>query len=217
MDTQSTNASARNEINITESDPDVLKSRIDDAFGGSVSTDPEDDAKSISSIEEYQDVTSEAEASKAWADAKKEADIKAGIKSCCSRCGTDTHTEGQCTASSSRNATKRKISGGKDSKPGKVSIRKKKNFKRFRHDLHQVVVEGRKTDDLQYLMETDDNSHLFACYLVSVFGDCVQGHQSNDHHMTGNKEVMGLWAKLFSEGITSVAAEEQLKTAYGHV
>ena len=78
-------------------------------FGGSVSTDSEDDAESISSIKEYQDVTSEVEASKAWADAKEEAEIKAGIKSCCSRCGTDTHTEGQCTASSSRNANKSKF------------------------------------------------------------------------------------------------------------
>ena len=144
MDAQSTNASARNEINITEPDPDVLKSRMDDVFRGSVSTNPEDDAESISSIQQYQDVTSEAEASKAWADAKEEAEIKAGIKSCCSRCGTDTHTEGQCTASSSRNATERKISGGQDSKPCKVSIRKNKNFKRFRHDLHQVVVEEKK-------------------------------------------------------------------------
>ena len=217
MDTQSSNASARNEINIKEPDPDVPKSRMDDVFGGSASTDPEDDAESISSIEEYKDVISEAEASKVWVDAKEEAEIKAGIKSCCSRCGTDIHTEGQCTASSSRNATKRKITGGEDSKPGKVSNWKRENFKRFRNDLHQVVVEGKKTDDLKYVMETDDNSYLFACYLVSVFGDYAQGHQCNDQHMTGNKEVMDLWAKLSSEGMKSVAAEEQLKTAYGHV
>ena len=68
---QSPNASARNEINITEPDPDVLKSRLNDVFGGSVSKDPEDDAETISSIEEYQDVISEVEASKAWADAKE--------------------------------------------------------------------------------------------------------------------------------------------------
>ena len=84
MDTQSTNASARNEFNITEPDPDILKSCMDDVFGGSVPTDPENAAESISSIEVYQDVTSEAQASKAWADAKEDADIKAGIKSCCS-------------------------------------------------------------------------------------------------------------------------------------
>ena len=116
---------------------------MDDVFDSSIFTDPEDDAGSIrsGSIEDYQDVTSEAEASKAWADAKAKTEVKAGIKSCCSRCRTDSHIEGQCTASSSRTASKRKISSGEDSKPGKISIGKKKNFK---HDLHQVVVEGRK-------------------------------------------------------------------------
>ena len=69
---------------------------------------------------------------------------------------------------------------------------KKKTFKRFRQDLHQVVVEGKRTDDLKYVMETDDNSHLFACYLVSIFGHYTQGQKSNDHHMAGNKEVMDL-------------------------
>ena len=40
MDTQNTNVSVRNEINITEPDPEVLKSCLDDVFVGSVSTDP---------------------------------------------------------------------------------------------------------------------------------------------------------------------------------
>ena len=91
---------------------------MDDVFGGSVSTDPDDDAESISSLEEYQDFSSEAEASKAWADAKEEAEVKAGIKPCCSRYGTDSHTEVQCIASLGRNANKRKSSEGEDSKPG---------------------------------------------------------------------------------------------------
>ena len=57
-DTQNTNVSVRNEINITEPDPEVLTSRLDDVFGGSVSKDPEDDAQSINLIEEFQNVTS---------------------------------------------------------------------------------------------------------------------------------------------------------------
>ena len=80
-----------------------------------------------------------------------------------------------------------------------------------------MVVDGRKTDDLQYVMETDDNSHLFACCLVSVFGDYAQGHPSNDHHMAGNKEVMDLWARLSDKVLMIVAVDEQLKTAYRHV
>ena len=100
MDTQNTNDSVQENLNITEPDTELLRSRLDDVFGGLVSPDPEDDAESISSIEEYQDVSSEAEASKACADAKIEAEILAGIKPCCSRCGTDSLTEVQCTASS---------------------------------------------------------------------------------------------------------------------
>ena len=44
-------------------------------------------------------------------------------------------------------------------KPGK-SVKKKKNFKRFKHDIARIVVEGRNTDDLQNVVEVDDNSHL---------------------------------------------------------
>ena len=87
MDTQSTDASVQNEIRITEPDSEVLSTPMNDVIS-SVSTDPEVDAESISLIEDYQDVTSEAEASKAWTDAKVEAEIQAGIKPCCSRCGT---------------------------------------------------------------------------------------------------------------------------------
>ena len=123
MDTQNTDDSVQENLNITEPDPELLKSRLDDVFGGPVSPDPEDDADSINSIEGYQDVS---EASRAWADAKIEADIQAGIKLCCSRCVTDSYTEVQCTSSSGRNAIKRKSSDGEDSKPGKISIMKKK-------------------------------------------------------------------------------------------
>ena len=110
MDTQNTNDSVHENLNITEPDPELLKSCLNNVFGGPVSPDPEEDAESISSIEEYQEVSSEAEASKAWADAKIEAEVQAGLKPYCSRCGTDSpHTEVQCTASSGRNDIKRKV------------------------------------------------------------------------------------------------------------
>ena len=109
MDTKSPSDSVQKEvINITEPDPELLKSHLDDVFG-SVSTDAEGGVESISSIEEYQNASSKAEASKAWAEANVEAELKAGIKPCCSRCGTDSHTEVQCIASSGMNANKRKV------------------------------------------------------------------------------------------------------------
>ena len=104
----------------------------------------------------------------------------------------DSHSEAECFASLIRQANnKRKNSDAEDSKLGK-SVRKKKNFKRFKHDIARVVVEGRNTDDLQYVMEIDDNSHLFACYLLSIFGDFTEGHSSEGHSMGGNAEVMDL-------------------------
>ena len=169
---------------------------MDDVFGGPVSPDPEDDVE----IEEYQYVSSKAKASKAWANAKIEAEIQAGIKPCSSRCGMDSHTEVQCTASLGRNAIKRKSSDCEDSKPGKISIRKRKKFKRFRQDLHQVVIEGKCTDDLQYVIEIGDNSRIYAYFLLYVFGDFTRSHR--DHYMFENKEVMALWEKFMHDGMT---------------
>ena len=130
----------------------------------------------------------------------------------------DSHSEAECFASLIRQANnKRKTSDAEDSKPGK-SVRKKKNFKWFKHDIARVVVEGRNTDDLQYVMEIDDNSHLFACYLLSIFGDFTEGHSSEGHSMAGNAEVMDLWERFSSEGMNKKkAAEEHLMMAFEHV
>ena len=41
--------------------------------------------------------------------------------------------------------------------------------------------------------------HLFACYLLSIFGDFIEGHSSDGHSMAGNAEVMDLWGGLLLE------------------
>ena len=53
MDTQKTNDSVQENLNITEPEPDpeLQRFRLDDVFAGPVSPDPGDDAESISSIE----------------------------------------------------------------------------------------------------------------------------------------------------------------------
>ena len=96
------------ELHVIESDPEVLHSHLDDVIG-SVSTD-EDDIHSVDSLDEDQDNSPAqefsnlprqdlAQATQAWADAKDEAERKAGlIKFCCPLCRTDSHTEGQCVA-----------------------------------------------------------------------------------------------------------------------
>ena len=157
------------ELHVTEPDPEVLHSRLDDVIG-SVSTD-EDDIHCVDSLDEDQDDSPAqefstlpkqdlAQATQAWADAKDEAKRKAGLKPCCPLCRTDSHTEGQCVAARIRQACKRKSSAGEDNKPGNVSLRKKKNFKRFKHDLQQVVLQGKNMGDVQYVLETAGYSHL---------------------------------------------------------
>ena len=126
-----------------------------------------------------------------WGEAKDKEEKEACIESYCPCCRLDSHTEVQCLA----------------------SVRKK-NFKRFKHDLAQVVIEGKLTDDLQYVMGTDDNSDLYACHLLSAFGDFAEGHSSEGHRMAGNAEVMELWARFSGEGMSKMAAEEHLKMAY---
>ena len=93
-------------------------------------------------------------------------------------------------------------------------VGKGRTFKRFKPDLDQVVVHGKNTDDLQYVRKTDSYSHLFACYLLSVYGTFIEGHKSASHCMAGNEEVMGLWAKFSSESMTKQTAEEHLIMAY---
>ena len=79
------------------------------------------------------------------------------------------------------------------------------------------MVEGKNTDDLLYVMEIEDNSHLFACYLLSIFGDFTEGYRSEGHRMAGNAEVMDLWARFSSESMNEKAAEEHLMMAFEHV
>ena len=101
---------------------------------GSVAT-ADDDAVSFDSLSEdhleklpAQEWTAEPkQATQAWADAKDEAERNAGIKPCCARCRTDSHTEAQCIAALVRKASERKVPSGEDSKPAE-SIRKKKTF-----------------------------------------------------------------------------------------
>ena len=74
-----------------------------------------------------------------WGKAKDEVEKRAGIKPYCSLCRTYSHTEAHCVAARIRHASKRKSSDGEDSKPGNVTIKKKKIFKKFRRDVEQVM------------------------------------------------------------------------------
>ena len=92
-----------------------------------------------------------------------------------------------------------------------------KSFKRFRHDLEQVVIRGKCTSGLQYILETDNYASLCAYYLLSVFGDFTWAHGAESHKMTHNLEVMDLYVQYSSKGMNKESAEEYLLKAYEQV
>ena len=97
-----------------------------------------------------------------------------------------------------------------------VAVRKK-NFKRFKHDLEQVVIKGKCTNGLQYILETDHNARLCACYLLSIFGNFIGAHGAESHKVADNLEVMDLWARYFGIGMDKESAEEFLLRFYEQV
>ena len=87
------------ELHVTEPDPEVLHSRLDDVIG-SVSMD-EDDIHSVDSLDEDQDDSSAQEFFTLPKQDLAQAIHKPGLtprtkprKHCCSLCRTDSHTEG---------------------------------------------------------------------------------------------------------------------------
>ena len=105
----------------------------------------------------------------------------------------DSHSEEECFAALIKQG-KRKKSDIEDSEPGKfkVEIKEKRTFKKFKHDLEQVVIKGRSTDGLQYVMEVNNSPSVFALYLLWVFGDFARSHRAEGHQMGDNAEVMDL-------------------------
>ena len=89
-----------------------------------------------------------------------------------------------------------------------------KNFKTFMQDLHQVVIEGKRTDDLHYVMEMGDNSRIYAYFCCTSL---VTSPGVRDHYMFENKEVMALWEEFTHDGMTRVTAEDHLMWAYAKV
>ena len=91
-------------------------------------------------------------------------DKKAGIKTYCPRCRVDSHSEEGRFAALIKQV-KRKNSDIEDSEPGKfkVEIKKKRTFKKFKRDLEQVVIKGRSTDGLQYVMEVNNSPSVLLC------------------------------------------------------
>ena len=125
----------------------------------------------------------------------------------------------ECTTALFKQVTRRKLHSVGDSKPGKeeASIKRRKTFKRFKHDLEQVVLKGRCTEKLQYGTKTDDTLSIFASYLLSIFGDFVEAHSVQGHQMANNPEVMDIWACYSGEDMTKITANKHLMKIYEFV
>ena len=138
--------------------------------------------------------------------------VKSGFKPYCPRCKVDSHSEEEWWNAVCKSSNKRKLPIG-DSKPGKGVTKSKKGrtIKRFKQDLEKVVCKGRVTDELRYVMEYDNRNEVYACFLLSNYGDFSEFHSVAGLAMANNPEVMDLWARYSGEGKLKNAADSQLR------
>ena len=138
--------------------------------------------------------------------------VKSGSKPYCPQCKVDSHSEEECWNAVCKPSNKRKLPI-RDSKPGKGATKSKKSrtIKRFKQDLEKVVCKGRITDELRYIMEYDNRNELYACFLLSNYGDFSEFHSVEGLAMASNQEVMDLWARYSGEGKSRDAVEGQLR------
>ena len=198
---------------VQEMDPETSQSE-DDVSEDSLDGEDTFSIPSPPGLVSTQDVQTVSRERQTWGDVMGDKEKNTvQTKSCCPLCEVDSHSVEECLFAVTKQNTKRKNPDSEDSKPGKVRIRKEVNFKRFKSDLEQIVVDGKTTDELQYVMEMENSSKLYVLYLLSAFADFDEAHSMPGLYMTGNSEVMELWGKHSGEGMTKMAVEELLRVA----
>ena len=180
---------------VQEMDPETSQSE-DNVSEDSLDGEDTFSIRSPPGLVSTQDVQTISEERQPWGDVMddKEDNI-VQTKSYCPQCEVDSHSVEECLFAVTKQNNKTKNPDSEDSKPGKVRIRKEVNFKRFKSDLEQIVVDGKTTDWLQYVMEMENSSKFYVLYLLSVFGDFDEAHSTPGLYMAGNSEVMEFWAK----------------------
>ena len=172
--------------------------------------------------------------SQAWADSKEEScedgsekpqrkskektkiKIKVGPMVYCPYCQVDSHTEEQCEKVSSARLTAKRKLGKKESKPsrGESLGKKRKNIQNFKADIESIVLQGNRSSDVQYIVESDDPDELYALWLVSCYSHRLTALSARNLLITGNSWVMELWSQYSSENMNRFAADELLMRAY---
>ena len=129
----------------------------------------------------------------------------------CPRCKVNSHSEEECTASVIKEANKKALSTGDGRKGKKYSV----TYKKFRSDLELVVMRGKETDGVRYILEMGGREEAYALYLYSIFGRYTRA-ECKDVYMSGNREVMDLWRR-YSKSMDKTAVGESLRTIHGQI
>ena len=142
-----------------------------------------------------------------WGDDITKASPKPEVKKpvlFCPRCKVNSHSEEECMASVIKEANKKPFF------PTPVESAKKNSvtYRKFRSDLELVVMRGKNTDGVRYILEMGDREEAYALYLFSIFGDYTRA-EHKDVHMMGNQEVMDL-CRRYSKSMDETAAEDRL-------
>ena len=129
----------------------------------------------------------------------------------CSLCRDNSHPEEGCTASIIKKAIKKALSTGDSKKTGKGKI----TYRKCKSDLGLVVMRGRNTESVQYILELKERELAYAMYLLFTYGDYA-GAENNDFLTSGNRVVMDHWKRL-SRTMDKFAAEDPLHEIYNQI
>ena len=149
-----------------------------------------------------------------WGDDIKEASPKPEVKQpvlFCPRCKVNSHSEEECTASVIKKANKKALSTGVSNKGKKNKI----TYRKFRSDLELIVMRGKNTDGVQYILEMGDRKEAYAFYLFLTFGEYTRADR-NEVDMSGGQEVMDL-RRRYSKSMDRTAAEDRLHSIHGQL
>ena len=129
----------------------------------------------------------------------------------CSLCRDNSYPEERCTASIIKKANKKALSTGSSKKTGKGKV----TYRKFKSDLNLVVMRGRNTESVQYVVELSEREHAYAVYLLCTYGDYARA-ENRDFLVSRNRVVMDHWKRL-SKTMDKPAAEERLHEIYNQI
>ena len=77
-------------------------------------------------------------------------------------------------------------------------------------------MRGKRTDELQYILQLNNSGNVFALYLLFTYSNYAQA-QHREICMSGNREVMDLWKCHSERGVDKNAAEDLLREVHSQI